>query len=102
MKNEKEWFAEWFDTTYYHVLYQDRDFNEAERFITSLSKFMNLPLHSSILDLACGKGRHSLQLNQLGYKVKGVDLSSNSISEARKKRNTSLTFDVADMRYPLE
>ncbi len=101
MKNEKEWFAEWFDTPYYHVLYKDRDFQEAEAFINALSKFMNLPPHSSILDLACGKGRHALQLNQLGYIVKGVDLSSNSIEEAQKKSNATLTFEVADMRYPL-
>jgi SAM-dependent methyltransferase len=101
MKNEKEWFAEWFDTSYYHVLYQDRDFNEAENFINVLSKFMALPIQSSILDLACGKGRHALQLNDLGYKVKGVDLSNNSILEAQKKCNPTLSFNVADMRKPL-
>jgi SAM-dependent methyltransferase len=101
MKNEKEWFAEWFDTPYYHILYKDRDFKEAEAFINALAKFMNLPFQSSILDLACGKGRHALQLNQLGYRVKGVDLSSNSIEEARKKSNPTLSFDVADMRNPL-
>lgn len=101
MKNEKEWFEEWFDTDYYHVLYQDRDFEEAEAFISALSNFTNLSSGSSILDLACGKGRHSLQLNQQGYNVKGVDLSSNSIEEARKKSNENLSFEVADMRVPL-
>lgn len=101
MKNEKEWFEEWFDTDYYHVLYQDRDYKEAEKFINALSRFINLPSGSSILDLACGKGRHALQLNQLGYRVKGVDLSSNSISKANQKSNETLSFDVADMREPL-
>lgn len=101
MEEEKEWFEEWFDTTYYHKLYSDRNFDEAEAFIKVLSKHMNLSPNSYILDLACGKGRHALQLNQLGYKVKGVDLSANSIQGASKNCNENLEFSVADMREPL-
>ena len=102
MKKEKEWFKEWFDTSFYHILYQDRDYDEAESFITTLSNFVQLPSNSYILDLACGKGRHSLQLNELGYRVKGVDLSENSIKEATKMENNSLSFEVGDMRIPLQ
>jgi SAM-dependent methyltransferase len=101
MKKKKEWFEDWFDTSFYHILYQDRDYKEAEKFISKLSEFLNLPKDSYILDLACGKGRHALQLNGLGYRVKGVDLSENSISEASKDSNQSLSFEVGDMRIPL-
>jgi 2-polyprenyl-3-methyl-5-hydroxy-6-metoxy-1,4-benzoquinol methylase len=38
-----------------------------------------------ILDLACGAGRTTLRLTELGYKVKGVDLSDVLIDYARKR-----------------
>jgi 2-polyprenyl-3-methyl-5-hydroxy-6-metoxy-1,4-benzoquinol methylase len=55
-----------------------------------------------VLDLACGKGRHSIYLNQLGFTVLGADLSENSILEAAKNTNDSLHFKVHDMREPFE
>jgi 2-polyprenyl-3-methyl-5-hydroxy-6-metoxy-1,4-benzoquinol methylase len=52
--------------------------------------------------LACGKGRHSTYLNQLGFDVLGADLSENSIAEASKDTNDTLHFKVHDMRVPLK
>jgi 2-polyprenyl-3-methyl-5-hydroxy-6-metoxy-1,4-benzoquinol methylase len=46
--------------------------------------YLNLPEKAKVLDLACGKGRHSIYLNQLGFDVLGADLSENSILEAQK------------------
>lgn len=98
----KEWFAEWFDTPYYHTLYKHRDFSEAERFISNLLDYLQLPKEAKCLDLACGKGRHAIFLNKQGYNVTGVDLSANSISEAKAFENDSLRFDVHDMREVYE
>jgi 2-polyprenyl-3-methyl-5-hydroxy-6-metoxy-1,4-benzoquinol methylase len=42
--------------------------------------------------LACGKGRHSIYLNKLGYDVTGVDLSANSIKEASLFANEKLNL----------
>ncbi len=98
---EKEWFAEWFDTPYYHVLYKDRNDDEAAIFIENLISFLELPINSSILDLACGKGRHSVTLNKFGYNVTGVDLSEQSIKEAKRFSKEGLNFAVQDMREPI-
>jgi SAM-dependent methyltransferase len=95
---KKEWFAEWFDTTYYHTLYRDRDEQEAERFIEKLCRHLGLKNNTYALDLACGKGRHSITLHKHGYKVLGADLSSHSISEASKHAQNGLEFIVHDMR----
>ncbi len=95
---KKEWFAEWFDTTYYHILYKDRDDLEAERFIDNLCNYLGLNKESYALDLACGKGRHSITLHKHGYKVLGADLSAHSISEASKHAENGLDFIVHDMR----
>lgn len=100
--NSKEWFADWFDTTYYHTLYKDRNDEEASLFIANLMNYLSIENKSRILDLACGRGRHSVMLNELGYHVVGVDLSPNSISHAKKNENDSLQFEVHDMREVLE
>lgn len=95
------WFANWFNTPYYHILYNDRDFTEAENFIKNLTLELQLPPQSKIIDLACGKGRHSIFLNRLGYDVLGVDLSEESILHNKNFENETLTFGVHDIRDEL-
>jgi len=100
--NNTEWYASWFDSPYYHILYKDRDYKEAQSFMDSLTNYLNLPENGSILDLACGRGRHSIYLSTLGYRVTGVDLSESSIAYAKKFENDSLQFQKHDMTqaYP--
>lgn len=93
-----EWFEEWFDSKYYHILYKSRDDKEAQSFIDFLMEEIGLDQGSEILDLACGKGRHSMYLSKLGYNVTGVDLAANSIKIANKNTNDNLRFEVRDMR----
>lgn len=94
----QKWYASWFDSPFYHILYKDRNYNEAQHFMDNLTGYLNLPDYAKILDLACGKGRHSIYLNSLGYDVTGADLSENSIAEASKAANETLRFKVHDMR----
>lgn len=101
-QNNKAWYASWFDSPYYHILYKDRNHVDAALFMDNLTSYLNLPENGKILDLACGKGRHSIYLNTLGYDVVGIDLSINSISEAKKYANDTLHFDVHDMRLPYQ
>ncbi len=97
-----EWFESWFDTPYYHLLYSNRDYTEAESFITKLTADLELPPNASIIDLACGKGRHSVFLNKLGYEVLGLDLSRKSIEYDKQFENQALAFQVHDMRNPID
>lgn len=98
MEGQKEWFDTWFDTSYYHILYKNRDFEEASAFIKVLYHHLQLRETHKILDVACGKGRHSIHLNQLGLEVTGIDLSKESIAEAKQFENESLHFYQHDMR----
>ena len=99
-KGIKNWYANWFNTDFYHVLYQDRDHKEAERFMNTLTGYLKLSKNATILDLACGKGRHAIYLNTLGYDVTGIDLSENSIDFAKQFENETLHFDVHNMCNP--
>lgn len=99
-KQQSKWYASWFNTPYYHMLYHDRNHAEAGAFMDNLTNYLNLPENGSILDLACGKGRHSIYLNSLGYKVTGLDLSEESIAHAKQFETESLKFEIHDMSLP--
>ena len=100
--NKSDWFTDWFNTSYYHTLYKDRNDKDAQLFIRNIINFLKIPSSSHLLDLPCGKGRHSIYLNSLGYKVTGADLSKNSIQAAKKYENSSLDFMLKDMRKPFD
>lgn len=95
------WFATWFNSPYYHKLYKNRDETEARFFINNLMIFLNPKKSDKILDLACGKGRHAIFLNTLGFHVEGCDLAPESIAYAKKHQNKTLDFFVHDMRNQL-
>ena len=95
---ENDWFIGWFDSKYYHILYKNRDHSEAKAFIRKLTKNINLAENSSVLDLGCGKGRHSIELSKIYKNVIGIDLSSQSSNEAKKTTLHGLSFSVQDMR----
>jgi SAM-dependent methyltransferase len=96
----KEWFELWFDSPYYHILYQQHDDKEAQNAIDKLLGVMGLPGEARVLDLACGKGRHSRYLAEKGFYVTGLDISASSISYARQFENDRLEFYQHDMRLP--
>ncbi len=100
LKDSTMWYASWFDTPYYHILYKDRDHKEAKEFMDKLTGYLSLESGEKVLDLACGKGRHSIYLNELGFDVTGVDLSKNSIAYASQFENKTLKFRVHDMSKP--
>lgn len=100
MEQQKEWFVSWFDTPYYHTLYKHRDDTEAQMFMQNLVSYLDLKKDDELLDLACGRGRHSIYLNALGFKVVGADLSKNSIHFAKQFENSRLCFVEHDMRLP--
>ena len=97
---EQAWYKDWFNSPYYHKLYFERDEKEAETFIKKLITYLSPKPQARILDIACGKGRHSKILGSLGYHVTGIDISPNSIEVAKKFENENLDFYIHDMRLP--
>jgi SAM-dependent methyltransferase len=87
-------------------LYQHRDDNEAKLFLDHLVQKLDLPSAARVLDLACGKGRHSLTLAQMGFEVVGADLAPNSIlaaqEQAEKLGVKNVAFCVHDMRQAMD
>ena len=98
MTEEKVWYSEWFDSEYYHLLYQERDYTEAAKFLDKLLSALDVQPREKVLDLACGRGRHSIYLSTKDLLVTGIDLSAKNISQASEEENERLHFAVHDMR----
>jgi 2-polyprenyl-3-methyl-5-hydroxy-6-metoxy-1,4-benzoquinol methylase len=57
--------------------------------------------NSKILDIACGTGRHSIELTKRGYDVTGIDFSESQLRRAKEKsqeQNLSINFQRLDAR----
>ena len=93
-----KWFEDWFNSSYYHILYKHRNCNEAELFIDNLMHFLHPEKDAQFLDLACGKGRHAIYLSKNKFNVTGIDLAAESIAEASKFEHKHLSFFEHDMR----
>lgn len=96
----KDWFRNWFNSPFYHLLYMNRNNDEAMAFIEKLVGRLKINTNTKILDVACGKGRHSKALADMGFDVTGVDLSIESITEAKNYEADNLHFYTHDMRLP--
>lgn len=100
MEATKHWFKDWFNSPYYHLLYNNRDEREAASFIDKLLDYLRPAPGALMLDVACGRGRHAKYLADKGFDVTGIDLSEESIAAARKMENDHLRFFQHDMRLP--
>lgn len=97
---EEPWYAAWFDSPYYPMLYKQRDEHEARAFIDHLLEAWHPPAGARLLDLACGRGRYSKYLADKGFDVTGLDLSPASIRHAQQYERNHLAFYTHDMRKP--
>ncbi len=96
-------FESVFDADNYLYFYEDVHMNEKETAeeVNFLVKELHLDKSMRILDLACGQGRHSLRLAELGHTVVGVDTNEGLLSAAEKRkagRDLSVQFLRQDMR----
>ena len=70
----------------YDLINFDKDYKKESKFIEKLiSKNIEKKSNNSILDLGCGTAKHIEFLYDLGYKVEGIDLSSDMLKIAKKR-----------------
>jgi len=97
---DREWFKKWFNSPFYHKLYFNRDDSEARAFISKLIDHLKPSKDARMLDVGCGKGRHSRILAGEGFDVTGIDISFDSIAAAKQFETDHLHFYQHDMRLP--
>jgi SAM-dependent methyltransferase len=99
-KRSKPWFEEVFDEDYLRTLPFMRA-DQTLREVEFISDALRIAPGAEILDIACGYGRHAIELVQRGYNVTGLDLSLPLLLRAAdesKRRALSVNFVHADMR----
>lgn len=89
------WYQEWFGEEYLD-LYAHRDEEEAKAHVDFFRRQVG-PIDGLVLDLACGSGRHLMELVSAGYSAVGFDLSATLLEEAAR-RDPELRLVRADMR----
>lgn len=76
----------WFDNNkmweiFYDCMFDRESFTEANQQCQQILDLVERPI-SSVMDMACGPGRHVLGFARLGLKVSGVDLSGYLLNQA--------------------
>jgi SAM-dependent methyltransferase len=98
------WYKDWFSSKFYLKLYKHRNDEDARDLVNLIQRTLPLKKDDQVLDIACGAGRHSLELARRGYNVTGLDLSSYLINEARNlckkapENKLHVDFLIKDMR----
>ena len=99
-KRLKPWFEEVFDENYLRTL----PFMTAQQTLREaafVKETLSPPAEGEVLDIACGYGRHAIELSQRGFRVTGLDLSLPLLIRAAdeaQRRALSVNFVHADMR----
>jgi SAM-dependent methyltransferase len=92
-----DWYATAFDAQSAEMAWTDRTGPEADR----VAKILQPRGDERVLDMACGSGRHSLELRRRGFSVVGADISADLIEIARRDAEAAeldVEFVLADLR----
>jgi SAM-dependent methyltransferase len=99
-KRLRPWFEEVFDEDYLRTLpFMTAD--QTLREVGFIKDALSPPADGHVLDVACGYGRHAIELSQRGLRVTGLDLSLPLLIRAAdesQRRALSVNFVHADMR----
>jgi len=100
-KSKKQWWETLFDEKYLKTYIDTVTPKLTKQQIPFLLKRLQLKKGAEILDLACGYGRHAIELAKRGYKVTGLDFSKHFIDIAKKdakEKGVKVNFIRGDMR----
>ena len=99
MDVDPRWYEDFFDERYLAVAPDDTE--RTAREVDFVVEQLGLERCAEILDLACGHGRHAIELARRGFRVTGLDASAPSLARARDaamKAGVEVDWILADMR----
>lgn len=99
--SDTNWWKTIFDKKYLDTYLADLTSKRTSQEVDFIVNKIPLSQKDKILDLACGHGRHSIELAKRGFDVVGLDYSTPFIEKAKKdsaKAKANVKFIQGDMR----
>ncbi len=99
-KRKRPWYEDFFTDDYLRTVRAPRE-RDVAREVDFIEQTLELAPGSTILDVGCGLGLHSIELTMRGYLVVGLDLSLPMLSRASDEaqdRGLRINFLHGDMR----
>lgn len=97
----KSWYRRYFGQRYYNAIKDILTQQRTQKEVGFIELVLDLPPGAPILDLACGYGRHAIELAKRGYQVTGLDLDEYLLGKARElaeEAGVNIELIHADMR----
>jgi SAM-dependent methyltransferase len=97
-----DWYQHFFGPEWLDFATQQFPLEYTQSQVDFILDAAGLETGASILDLACGHGRHSIEFARRGYRVAGLDLSEPSLEIARAaadRAGVPIKFIQGDMRH---
>ncbi|HRN51756.1 MAG TPA: class I SAM-dependent methyltransferase [Anaerolineales bacterium] len=86
---------------YYNHIYANKPYKNEAAFVHTCLQRHTVGTTSSLLELACGTGRHALELEKLGYQILATDYSADLLAVAHseaERHDSTVAFELQDMR----
>ncbi len=96
------WYKDWFASDFYLTVYSHRNDDDAGKFLDNVLKFVPAQQGASVLDAACGAGRHSIYMASKGFRVTAFDLSEPLLARGEAKAKAldlDIKFFKGDLRF---
>lgn len=101
--HDARWFEGFFDDVYLRVFEPELSPGRTREEVDGVLALADVPAGARVLDVACGQGRHAVELAARGFDVTGIDLSAPLLERARRRAadaGVSVTWIEQDMRAP--
>lgn len=99
--NQQDWWKTLFDQKYLDTYLDELTVERTSKEVDFTIRAAKLAPHDKILDLACGHGRHSIELARRGFNVIGLDYSEPFIEKAKEdaeEAGVRVEFMQGDMK----
>lgn len=101
MNIDQNWYHGFFEQEWLDEIALHAPDERTQKEVDFVLEQLELEPGARILDLACGHGRHTLELARRGFRMTGVDLSPRSLELARaaaEREHAEIEFIERDMR----
>lgn len=85
INKQNQWWEKFFSGVCSDVQFESKTEEQTRAEVDFIQKVLQLMPKAKVLDVPCGKGRHSIELSRRGHQVTGVDITLHFLNDAYRK-----------------